>query len=78
METEDNVSEEFFVSGASASEMVNATQARIREQCGCGAVYQATMPAEFRNDLIRAVNTWRKYHSCAYRQSGEEERPNGN
>jgi hypothetical protein len=46
---------------------VNATLARVDESCVCGATYKLAMPAEFRNDVLKGVNTWRKYHTCSAR-----------
>jgi hypothetical protein len=46
---------------------VNATLARVDESCICGATYKLAMPAEFRNDVLKGVNTWRKYHTCSAR-----------
>jgi hypothetical protein len=47
---------------------VNATIARAKETCVCGSIYQMSMPAEFRDSLLKAVNTWRKYHICTARE----------
>lgn len=66
-----------FRAQPSESEVVNATQGRIREQCVCGSIFQATMPAEFRNDLLKGVNTWRKYHLCGMRQYPDQNQSEG-
>jgi hypothetical protein len=47
---------------------VNATLAQVTEACGCGATYTVQMPAEFRDDVLKGVNTWRKFHPCGVRQ----------
>ena len=46
---------------------VNSALARVVETCACGSKYQMAIPSEFRNDLQRGVNTWRKYHACSAR-----------
>jgi hypothetical protein len=76
MESSERVSEHEHTSN---SEVVNSTVAQVAEQCSCGSSFTASMPAEYRNDLLRGVNTWRKYHSCMMRgQEQQQERSERN
>jgi hypothetical protein len=52
---------------ASAQPEVNEAPARIQESCTCGSTYKVQMPAEFRANAMKAVNTWRKYHACGWK-----------
>jgi hypothetical protein len=46
---------------------VNAELARVHEKCICGSEYKVQMPAEFRDDVLKGVNTWRRHHQCGVR-----------
>jgi hypothetical protein len=52
---------------ASAQPEVNEAPVRIQENCTCGSTYKVQMPAEFRADALKGVNTWRKYHACGWK-----------
>jgi hypothetical protein len=62
---------------ASDQPEVNEAPVRIQESCSCGSAYSIELPAEFRTDALKGVNTWRKYHACVWTRQ-REPNPNPN